>query len=102
MTDPKEPYVPRPQGRLDKEIERLQRQYDQERLLGMSGNANVTKRLLDGLLKRQEAIRPRCSNCGEAVRYGSEHCRGANELNAWWICEKPSASAGSPDLTGSL
>lgn len=27
-----------------------------------------------------------CSNCKKPVRYGSEHCRGNDELNAWWVC----------------
>jgi predicted RNA-binding Zn-ribbon protein involved in translation (DUF1610 family) len=29
-----------------------------------------------------------CPNCGKKVRYGSQHCRGTDELNAYWICEK--------------
>lgn len=27
-----------------------------------------------------------CPNCGKPVRYGSEHMRGTNEIDARWIC----------------
>lgn len=37
-----------------------------------------------------------CSNCKKEVPYGSYHCRGSGELNAWWTCtEMP--KVGPPD-----
>lgn len=36
-----------------------------------------------------------CSNCGARVPYGSFHCRGRDELNAYWTCT-PMPEEGPP------
>lgn len=29
-----------------------------------------------------------CPNCGKPVKYGSQHCRGRDEISATWVCKR--------------
>lgn len=46
---------------------------------------------------RRRRTQTLCSNCKKKVPYGSYHCRGNDELNAYWICtEMPEVGPPGP------